>query len=138
MQSNNPVFRNSDEFNGRANAYGNQVYDGSGATQGYGTTDPSTWSTGTPTHTGAGTGRMTIDSVVQKTGLSILIVIVFAFITWVMTPALTDINNDVSNSSIQTLYAWMAIGSFGAFGLSLVNSFKRVISQALVLSLIHI
>ena len=39
MQSNNPVFRNSDEFNGRAtNAYGNQVYGGSGAThQGYGT-----------------------------------------------------------------------------------------------------
>ena len=136
MQSNNPVFRNSDEFNGRAtNAYGNQVYDGSGtAHQGYGTTDPSTWSTGTPTHTGAGTGRMTIDSVVQKTGLSIFIVIVFAFITWVMTPALTDINNDVSNSSIQTLYAWMAIGSFGAFGLSLVNSFKRVISPALVLA----
>jgi uncharacterized YccA/Bax inhibitor family protein len=135
MQSNNPVFRNSDEFNGKANAYGNQVYDGSGtAHQGFGTTDPSTWSTGTPTHTGAGTGRMTIDSVVQKTGLSILIVIVFAFITWVMTPALTDINNDVSNSSIQTLYAWMAIGSFGAFGLSLVNSFKRVISPALVLA----
>ena len=135
MQSNNPVFRNSNEFNGKANAYGNQVYGGSGAaTQGYGTTDPSTWSTGTPTHTGAGTGRMTIDSVVQKTGLSIFIVIVFAFITWVMTPALTDINNDVSNSSIQTLYAWMAIGSFGAFGLSLVNSFKRVISPALVLA----
>jgi uncharacterized YccA/Bax inhibitor family protein len=135
MQSNNPVFRNSNEFNGKANAYGNQVYDGSGtAHQGFGTTDPSTWSTGTPTHTGAGTGRMTIDSVVQKTGLSILIVIVFAFITWVMTPALTDINNDVSNSSIQTLYAWMAIGSFGAFGLSLVNSFKRVISPALVLA----
>ena len=135
MQSNNPVFRNSNEFNGKANAYGNQVYDGSGtAHQGYGTTDPSTWSTGTPTHTGAGTGRMTIDSVVQKTGLSIFIVIVFAFITWVMTPALTDINNDVSNSSIQTLYAWMAIGSFGAFGLSLVNSFKRVISPALVLA----
>jgi uncharacterized YccA/Bax inhibitor family protein len=135
MQSNNPVFRNSNEFNGKANAYGNQVYDGSGtAHQGFGTTDPSTWSTGTPTHTGAGTGRMTIDSVVQKTGLSIFIVIVFAFITWVMTPALTDINNDVSNSSIQTLYAWMAIGSFGAFGLSLVNSFKRVISPALVLA----
>ena len=78
--------------------------------------------------------ELTIDSVVQKTGLSIFIVIVFAFITWVMTPALTDINNDVSNSSIQTLYAWMAIGSFGAFGLSLVNSFKRVISPALVLA----
>ena len=38
MQSNNPVFRNSDEFNGRAtNAYGNQVYGGSGAAHpGYG------------------------------------------------------------------------------------------------------
>ncbi len=132
MQSNNPVFRNSDEFNGRANTYGNQVYDGSGATQGYGTTDPSTWSTGTPTHTGVGTGRMTIDSVVQKTGLSILIVIVAAFATWVMTPDLST--STVSNSSIQTVFAWMTIGSLGAFGLSLVNSFKRVISPALVLA----
>jgi uncharacterized YccA/Bax inhibitor family protein len=138
MQSNNPVFRNSDEFNGRAaNAYGNQVYDGGGAAYpGYGqaqTTDPSTWSTGSPTHTGAGTGRMTIDSVVQKTGLSILIVIVAAFATWVMTPALTDANT-MSDSSLQTLLAWMTIGSLGAFGLSLVNSFKRVISPALVLA----
>ena len=50
MQSNNPVFRNSDEFNGKAsNAYGNQVYGGSGTpTQGYGQSDPSTWSTGNP------------------------------------------------------------------------------------------
>ena len=42
MQSNNPVFRNSDEFNGRAtNAYGNQVYGGSGAAHtGYGTDRP--------------------------------------------------------------------------------------------------
>ena len=42
MQSNNPVFRNSDEFNGRAtNAYGNQVYGGSGtAHPGYGTDSP--------------------------------------------------------------------------------------------------
>ena len=31
MQSNNPVFRSSEEFNGRAaNAYGNQTYGGSG------------------------------------------------------------------------------------------------------------
>jgi uncharacterized YccA/Bax inhibitor family protein len=135
MQSNNPVFRNSDEFNGRANAYGNQVYDGSGAaTQGYGATDPSTWSTGTPTHTGADVGRMSIDSVVQKTGLSIFIVIVFAFITWVMTPALGATDTTLSQDSISTLIAWMTIGSLGAFGLSLVNSFKRVISPALVLA----
>jgi uncharacterized YccA/Bax inhibitor family protein len=80
MQSNNPVFRNSDEFNGRnTNAYGNQVYGGSGAAyQGYGSStasDPSTWSVGTP-GTQAPTAPMTIDSVVQKTSLSLLVVLV--------------------------------------------------------------
>jgi uncharacterized YccA/Bax inhibitor family protein len=136
MQSNNPVFRNSDEFNGRAsNAYGNQVYGGSGtATPGYGTTDPSTWGTGSPTHTGADARVMTIDSVVQKTGLTLIVLLIAAFATWTLTPATSDTMTHVSNSSIQTLYAWMAIGSFGAFGLSLVNSFKRVISPALVLA----
>ena len=39
MQSNNPVFRRSEEFNS-ANAYGNQTYAGSGApTTGYGQPD---------------------------------------------------------------------------------------------------
>ena len=77
---------------------------------------------------------MTIDSVVQKTGLSIFIVVVAAFITWVMTPDLGASGSTLSQSEISTLYAWMAIGSLGAFGLSLVNSFKRVISPALVLA----
>ena len=38
MQSNNPVFRRSEAFNGTStNAYGNQTYPGNGATyQGYG------------------------------------------------------------------------------------------------------
>ena len=37
MQSNNPIFRNSKEFNGQANAYGNQTYPGNGSSyQGYG------------------------------------------------------------------------------------------------------
>ena len=68
MQSNNPVFRRSEEFNGRVtNAYGNQTYAGNGAAypaygqqpgcQGYG-------GPGRPTTTGR---PMTIDSVVQKT-----------------------------------------------------------------------
>ena len=49
MQSNNPVFRRSEEFHaGGTNAYGNQTYAGNGSTyQGYGA-DPSTWGTGTP------------------------------------------------------------------------------------------
>jgi uncharacterized YccA/Bax inhibitor family protein len=139
MQSNNPVFRNSDEFNGRAtNAYGNQVYGGSGASYpGYGTStapDPSTWGVGTPGDTRASTGPMTIDSVVQKTGLSLLVVLVAAFATWVLTPSLGDDNSVLSQTAISQLSAAMAVGGLGAFGLSLVNSFKRVISPALVLA----
>lgn len=137
MQSNNPVFRNSDEFNGR-NAYGNQTHVGNGAAYpGYGASasgvasDPSTWSTGNPTHTETSTGPMTIDSVVQKTGLSLLVVVVAAFATWVLTPA---IDAGLTSSEAGQLYGAMAIGSLGAFALSMVNSFKRVISPALVLA----
>ncbi len=140
MQSNNPVFRNSDEFNGRTtNAYGNQVYGGGAAYQGYGqrpATDPSTWGVGTPGSAGyapSTTGPMTIDSVVQKTGLSLLVVLVAAFATWVLTPALGDRNGILSSQAIGQLSAAMGIGGLTAFGLSLVNSFKRVISPALVL-----
>ena len=139
MQSNNPVFRNSDEFNGRAtNAYGNQVYGGSGASYpGYGASDPSTWSVGTPGTPGdtrTSTGPMTIDTVVQKTGLSLLVVLVAAFATWVLTPALGTRNDVLSTTAISHLVAAMTIGGLAAFGLSLVNSFKRVISPALVLA----
>ena len=145
MQSNNPVFRNSDEFNGRgSNAYGNEVYGGSGAAhQGYGTStapDPSTWGVGTPGAPGthqpygrqADTRPMTIDSVVQKTGLALRVVIVTAFATWVVTPAITE-NGTLSQNAISQLYAAMTIGGLTAFGLSMVNSFKRVISPAFVL-----
>jgi uncharacterized YccA/Bax inhibitor family protein len=140
MQSNNPVFRNSDEFNGRAsNAYGNQVYGAGGASYpGYGqsqtVSDPSTWGTGTPgspTHTDTSNGPMTIDSVVQKTGVSLLVLLVAAFATWVITPS---ISAGLSQSNANQLYTAMAVGGLGAFGLSLVNSFKRVISPALVLA----
>jgi uncharacterized YccA/Bax inhibitor family protein len=133
MQSNNPVFRSSDEFNGRTNAYGNQVYGGSGvAHEGYGQTDPSTWSVGTPGDTRASTGPMTIDSVVQKTAIALFVVVAFAFVTWVMTPALTE-DTVLSDKAIGQLYGAMTIGGLGAFALSMVNSFKRVISPALVL-----
>ncbi|HET7430922.1 MAG TPA: Bax inhibitor-1/YccA family protein [Nocardioides sp.] len=136
MQSNNPVFRNSEEFNGRTtNSYGNQVYGASGTSYpGYGqapASDPSTWSVGTP-GTARTTALMTIDSVVQKTGLALLVVVVFAFATWVLTPALVD-GQVLSQSAISQLYGAMTIGGLAAFALSLVNSFKRVISPALVL-----
>jgi uncharacterized YccA/Bax inhibitor family protein len=141
MQSNNPVFRRSEEFNRpSANAYGNQTYAGNGsAYQGYGQpgyTDPSTWGTGTPGQPGVqppvtvDRGPMTIDTVVQKTGISIAVVIVAALATWILTPELTADNTD----AIGPIAAAATLGALGAFALSLVNSFKRVISPALVLA----
>jgi len=133
MQSNNPVFRRSEEFNRpAANAYGNQTYAGNGtAYPGYGQqghTDPATWGTGTPgAPTEVSTGPMTIDSVVQKTAFALGTVIVFALATWILTPTIE--NGQISAG----LLSAVTLGSLGAFALSMVNSFKRVISPALVL-----
>jgi len=137
MQSNNPIFRRSEEFNrGGANMYGNQTYAGNGAPMaGYGqTTDPSQWSVGTPgdTRAPASTGPMTIDSVVQKTAITIGVVILTAMATWILTPDITSDNADTVN--LGPLFAAVTIGSLGAFALSMVNSFKRNISPALVLA----
>jgi uncharacterized YccA/Bax inhibitor family protein len=143
MQSNNPVFRRSEEFNSSgANAYGNQTYAGNGsAHQGYGQTgytDPATWGTGTPGQPGTTPGvpavdhgPMTIDSVVQKTAISLFLVFAAAAVTWIMTP---QIDATTTNDELGSLIAAMTIGSLAAFGLSLVNSFKRVISPALVMA----
>jgi uncharacterized YccA/Bax inhibitor family protein len=127
MQSNNPVFRRSDAFNGAStNAYGNQTYAGNGAAHpGYGEPGQVDQGYGAPTQ-----GRpMTIDSVVQKTGISLAIVIVTAALTWVMTG---DLRADEGAAS--SLYAALMIGSLGAFALSMVNSFKRVVSPPLVIA----
>ena len=135
MQSNNPVFRNSEGFNGQAtrNAYGNQTYPGAGqGYQGYGASDPSTWGTGSPTDTArfdpTRHARMTIDSTVQKSAITIGVVVVMAAVTWLFTG---DIRNE---ETAGTLYLAMMIGMGGAFALSLVNSFKRVVSPALVIA----
>ncbi|GAA1166067.1 Bax inhibitor-1/YccA family protein [Nocardioides aquiterrae] len=123
MQSNNPVFRRSEEFN----RPGATAYAGSGYT------DPATWGTGTPGVPSAPTTAqqpMTIDSVVQKTAAALAVVIVTAAITWVMSP---DVGTGTDPSSISGLFAVAGLGALGAFALSMVNSFKRVISPALVL-----
>ncbi len=130
MQSNNPVFRRSDAFNGRSqNAHGNQMYAGNGsAYPTYGEQPPAQPGYGAPTTTGR---PMTIDSVVQKTGISLLLVIVAAAITWMMTP---EISASTTNEDIAPLIGLMTVGSLAAFGLSIVNSFKRIISPALVMA----
>jgi uncharacterized YccA/Bax inhibitor family protein len=134
MQSNNPVFRNSETFNGKANAYGNQTYGGNGNPYaGYG--EPATWGTGTPgspTHT-APARRMTIDSVVQATAISFVVVLVGAFATWLLTPAI-ETSPDGTTTDVSGLFAALSIGGLAAFALSMVNSFKRVVSPALVIA----
>ncbi|CAN5452811.1 Bax inhibitor-1/YccA family protein [soil metagenome] len=130
MQSNNPVFRRSEEFS-RAGG-GNQTYAGYG--------NPSTWSTGQPgqapdagygaPQAPARTDRMTVDTVVQKTAITLGVVVVTALATWILTPEVTEYS---AASDLGSLFAAVTIGSLGAFALSMVLSFKKVISPALVL-----
>ena len=141
MRSNNPVFARSEEFNrASTNAYGNQTYPGGGHGQQQGPYgDPSTWGTGAPGMPGstdlqADQGRMTVDSVVQKTAISLFIVVVAAALTWMFTGDVVTEGNQVNDDAIGKLYLALMVGSFGAFGLSMVNSFKRVISPALVIA----
>ncbi len=147
MKSNNPIFARSEAFNGTSstNAHGNQTYAGGGQPYpGYGQTttdpaygDPSQWGTGTPGDVRS-EARMTIDSVVQKTAITLAVVIAFAAATWYVTgDVITEDafgGQSVNEDMIGKLYLAMMIGSFGAFGLSMVNSFKRVISPALVIA----
>jgi uncharacterized YccA/Bax inhibitor family protein len=124
MQSSNPVFRRADGFNGRSGAQDIPAYPGN---QTY--ADPSQWGTGVPgqTTTPVDQGRMTIDSVVQKTALTLGVVVLFAAATWILTP-------EISESSMGSLYLLSMLGAFGGFILAMVNSFKKVISPALVLA----
>ena len=121
MQSNNPIFRRSEEFQ----------RGGAGAP----VSDPSQWSVGTPGGTAyapaTASGPMTIDSVVQKTGITIGLVIVAAMATWILTP---DVTSGSDTANLGPLFAAVTIGSLGAFALSMVNSFKRTVSPALVLT----
>lgn len=127
MQSNNPVFRRSDAFNGRAtNAYGNQTYPGNGAAyDAYGQPVGYGQDLQAPPHSGE---RMTVDSVVQKTGISLAVVFITAAATWFLTG---DID---TTEGAGALYTALLVGSLAAFALSMVNSFKRVISPALVIA----
>lgn len=120
MQSNNPVFRRSEEFS-RAGAahqgYGQSQYDG------YQTPPSGYGDTVAPT----APERMTVDSVVQKTALTLGLVILTAAATWILT-------GPIDEGAAPGLIGALTIGSLGAFALSMVNSFKKVISPALVLA----
>ncbi|RNL61269.1 Bax inhibitor-1/YccA family protein [Nocardioides marmoriginsengisoli] len=121
MQSSNPVFSRNDAFNGK----GGTTY-----------ADFNEPAYGAPsTHTGSGTGRMTIDSVVQKTGITLGIVVLAAAATWVLTGDIFDQTTGLVDSDVTSrLYALSIVGALGGFALSMVNSFKKVVSPALVIA----
>jgi uncharacterized YccA/Bax inhibitor family protein len=123
MQSSNPVFRRSEGFNGKTTTSGISypAYGTPTQTQ----TDP--YRQGTPTYAGpADGGRMTIDTVVQKTAVTLGLTILVAAATWALTPA-------IDSSAAGSLYFLAMVGAFGGFALSLVNSFKKIVSPGLVL-----
>lgn len=131
MESRNPILNNSNTFNGQAAAnYGNQGYPAGGqAYQGYGQpgtsqgSDPSTWQYPTDT---AVQERMTIDSVVARTAITLFLVVLAGALTWVFLPDGTDGGADYVPT------AWIG-GALAGAGLGLVLSFKRVISPPLVM-----
>jgi uncharacterized YccA/Bax inhibitor family protein len=119
MESRNPVFARSEGFNARSN----QTYPGGQYA------DPSQWGTGTPGGpvTQVDQGRMTIDTVVQKTGITLGVVVLVAAATWVITPDIT------SDAALSSLYGLSVIGALGGFALAMVNTFKKVVSPPLIL-----
>src|SRR5690348_18456899 len=95
MQSSNPVFTRSEGFNGK------------GQTS-YASFDQPSYG-GPITHTGAGTGRMTIDSVVQKTAFTLGVLVVVAAVVWVGTGNVIHENTltgvtEIDSGKAQTLY----------------------------------
>ncbi len=125
MQSRNPILNNSETFNGRAaRAYGHQGfpatgrgYAGYGQSRQRGAGDPSTWQYPTSVDL---QDRMTIDSVISKTGIMLFLVVATAALTWVFLP----------QQYVST--AWIGGLLVGA-GLGLVLSFKRVASPPLAI-----
>lgn len=136
MQSSNPVFARTEGFNGRGTNSGNQTYRGNGITypaygdpvRGNDTSTQGTYGSGQSTGTGyVDGGRMTIDTVVQKTGITLALVVLSAAVTWVLTG-----DPGVAEDRATLSMLWMG-GAFAGLGIGLVLSFKRVISPALVL-----
>jgi uncharacterized YccA/Bax inhibitor family protein len=133
MRSSNPVFARSEGFNGRGSASG-MSYPGQNAPQApqyapQGQTQPSYGGPQAPAgYDRAAGGRMTIDSVVQKTGISLGIVVLVATATWILTGPID------SQAALSTLYMLSMFGALGGFALAMVNSFKRVVSPGLVMA----
>jgi len=139
MHSSNPVFTRNDTFNGRA-----------GRSAGSAPSSPSTWSVGSPGQTSrptswqspgrppvppssVGSDRMTIDSVVQRTAVTLGLLVLSAAVTWVMIGEVAG-SSPEAVANLGRAQALLLMGALGGFALAMVNSFKRVVSPALVLA----
>jgi uncharacterized YccA/Bax inhibitor family protein len=125
MQSNNPIFTRNDEFSGRSRGAAVQ-------------NDPSQWQVDlngspSPTHTEPGTGRMTIDSVVEKTAITLGLVVVAAIAAWIVIGQAVTEDGLVNDSAVSKAYALTLVGGLGGFALVMINAFKKVTSPALVI-----
>jgi uncharacterized YccA/Bax inhibitor family protein len=121
MQSSNPVFHNADGFNGRSS---NTTYPASGMSYpSYGSSPESPVYGGPVT-----TERMTIDSVVQKTAITLGLVVIAAVATWMF---IGDIDSD---GALAKAGALATGGAILGLVLAMVNSFKRIISPAFVMA----
>jgi uncharacterized YccA/Bax inhibitor family protein len=114
MRSSNPVFSRTEGFNGSAPVGFDQH----------------------PTHTelGRGTGRMTLDSVIEKTAITTGTLIVTAGIAWVLIGNLNNPDPAAAQAAASKAMLFSLVGAFVGFALSMVNSFKKVVSPALVLT----
>jgi len=126
MQSRNPILNSSDTFNGKAaQDYGHQTYAAGGqGYQSYGQvpppppgSDPATWAYPTGPSIEE---RMTIDSVVSRTAITLGLVILTAAAVWAFLP------EQYSST------AWIG-GALAGAGLGIYLSFKRTVSPPLIL-----
>ena len=130
MRSSNPVFTRSEGFSGQTSrSSSGMTYPAQSAPQApqY-SQDPYGQPQHGTTQAPVGTGRMTIDSVVQKTGITLGLVVLAATATWFLTGPIDN------PAAVNTLYALSMFGALVGFGLAMVNSFKRVVSPALVMA----
>jgi uncharacterized YccA/Bax inhibitor family protein len=121
MKSSNPVFTRVEGFNGKGQT-------------GYAGFDEPAYGGAPSTHTGSGTGRMDIDSVVQKTGITLGVVVLAAAATWFLSGDIFGADGQVDSDVTSRLYILSIVGVLGGLALSMVNSFKKVVSPALVIA----
>src|SRR5699024_9408125 len=138
VQSSNPIFPRSEQFNSRSSGYSNPrslrpalpcALDprgtrtaGSGHDVGHTPPPPTTYA-----------DRMTIDSVVQRTAITLTLVVIAAAATWFFIGDMVE-GAQLNADKVAMANTLAFGGAIVGLGLALVNSFKKVISPALVIA----